>query len=437
MNSRLYLIILILMFFGTNLAQQTPAKKQSESILITNITLHVGNGKLLENSFVGFENGIINYVSSSYPQSDYDTVIDGTNKHAYPGFIAINTSLGLGEIDAVRATIDEDEIGDFIPHVRSIIAYNAESKVVETMRMNGVLLSQIAPNGGIISGSSSVVQLDAWNWEDAVIRYDQGIHLNWPSLYSRSGYSYYRGPSIVKKNDKYETEVEKIKNFFDASKAYLSEENPSPVSLPYKAMARIFTGNSTLFLHADDKQQILDGIKFLQGQKVKNIVVVGGVNCLGAGDYLAENNIIVALKQPHNLPSMEDEDVKSRFRLASELVKKGVTISIDATGEMTRMNTRNLPFFAGSFAAYGLETEKAVESITLNAAKVLGIEDSYGSIEIGKSATLFISNGDALDMRTNDLTHAFIDGREISLDTNQKKLWRRYKKKVEEEKNSF
>ena len=425
------------MFFGTNLAQQTPAKKQTESILITNITLHVGNGKLLENSFVGFENGIISYVSSAYPQSDYDIVIDGTNKHAYPGFIAINTSLGLGEIDAVRATIDEDEIGDFIPHVRSIIAYNAESKVVETMRMNGVLLSQIAPNGGIISGSSSVVQLDAWNWEDAVIRYDQGIHLNWPSLYSRSGYSYYRGPSIVKKNDKYETEVEKIKNFFDASKAYLSEENPSPVSLPYKAMARIFTGNSTLFLHADDKQQILDGIKFLQGQKVKNIVVVGGINCLGAGDYLAENNIVVALKQPHNLPSMEDEDVKSRFRLAAELVKKGVTISIDATGEMTRMNTRNLPFFAGSFAAYGLEIEKAVESITLNAAKVLGIEDSYGSIEIGKSATLFISNGDALDMRTNDLTHAFIDGREISLDTNQKKLWRRYKKKVEEEKNSF
>lgn len=425
------------MFFGTNLAQQTPANKQTESILITNTTLHVGNGKLQENSFVGFENGIINYVSSAYPQSDYDIVIDGTNKHAYPGFIAINTSLGLGEIDAVRATIDEDEIGDFIPHVRSIIAYNAESKVVETMRMNGVLLSQIAPNGGIISGSSSVVQLDAWNWEDAVVSYDQGIHLNWPSLYSRSGYSYYRGPSTVKKNEKYESEVEKIKNFFDASKAYLSEENPRPVSLPYKAMAKIFSGNATLFLHGDDKQQILDGIKFLQGQKVKDIVVVGGVNCLEAGDYLAENNIIVALKQPHNLPSMEDEDVKSRFRLASELVKKGVTISIDATGEMTRMNTRNLPFFAGSFAAYGLAKEKAVESITLNAAKVLGIEDNYGSLEIGKSATLFISNGDALDMRTNDLTHAFIDGREISLDTNQKKLWRRYKKKVEEEKNNF
>ena len=103
---------------------------------------------------------------------------------------------------------------------------------------------------------------------------------------------------------------------------------------------------------------------------------------------------------------------------------------------MTRMNTRNLPFFAGSFAAYGVDKEKAVETITLNAAKVLGIEDSYGSIELGKSATLFISLGDALDMRTNNLSHAYIDGRKISLETNQTKLWKRYKKKVEEEKSN-
>ena len=174
--------------------------------------------------------------------------------------------------------------------------------------------------------------------------------------------------------------------------------------------------------------------RFLQDQKIKNIVVVGGTNSLEAGDFLADNNIKIALEQPHNLPSMEDEDVKSRFRLASQLINKGVTVAVDATGQMTRMNTRNLPFFAGSFAAYGVEKEKAVETITLNAAKVLGIEDNYGSIEVGKSATLFISHGDALDMRTNNLSHAYIDGREVSLETNQTKLWQRYKKKVEEEK---
>ena len=201
-------------------------------------------------------------------------------------------------------------------------------------------------------------------------------------------------------------------------------------------MSSAFSGRSTVFLHANYEKQIKDGVKFLQEQKIKNIVVVGGTNSLQAGDFLANNNIKIALEQPHNLPSMEDEDVKSRFKLASQLINKGVTVALDPTGEMTRMNTRNLPFFAGSFAAYGVDKEKAVETITLNAAKVLGIEDSYGSIELGKSATLFISLGDALDMRTNNLSHAYIDGREISLETNQTKLWKRYKKKVEEEKSN-
>ena len=436
MYSKGFSIIFLIMFFGTVYSQQVPGKEQSQSILISNGTIHVGNGDLLENAFVGFDNGKINYVSIEQPDVDYEINIDATNRHIYPGFIALNTTLGLGEIDAVRATIDDDEIGDFLPHVRSIIAYNAESKVVETMRMNGVLISQITPTGGIISGSSSVVQLDAWNWEDAVIRYDQGIHLNWPSPYSRSGYSYYRGPSVIKKSDKYDSSVEEIKNFFDSSKAYLNEPNPNPVSLPYKAMSPVFLGEATVFLHANDEKQIKDGVKFLQDQKIKNIVVVGGTNSLEASDFMSTNNIKIALEQPHNLPSMEDEDVKSRFRLAYQLINKGVTVAVDPTGAMTRMNTRNLPFFAGSFAAYGVEKEKAVETITLNAAKVLGIEDNYGSIEVGKSATLFISHGDALDMRTNNLSHAYIDGREVSLETNQTKLWQRYKKKVEEEKSN-
>ena len=343
--NRFFYTICLIMFFGFVFSQQVPGKEQSKSILISNGILHVGNGELLENAFVGFDNGKINYVSNKQPDKDYQINIDATNKHIYPGFIALNTSLGLGEIDAVRATIDEDEIGDFLPHVRSIIAYNAESKVVETMRMNGVLLSQIAPNGGIISGSSSVVQLDAWNWEDAVISYDQGIHLNWPSPYSRSGYSYYRGPSLIKKSEKYESNIEEIKNFFDSSKAYLNEPSPNPVSLPYKAMSSVFSGRSTVFLHANYEKQIKDGVKFLQEQKIKNIVVVGGTNSLQAGDFLANNNIKIALEQPHNLPSMEDEDVKSRFKLASQLINKGVTVALDTTGEMTSMNTRNLPFF--------------------------------------------------------------------------------------------
>ena len=110
-------------------------------------------------------------------------IIDANGKHLYPGFIAANSTLGLVEIDAVRSTRDLDELGDFLPHIRSLVAYNAESKIIESVRPNGVLIAQVSPRGGIISGKSSIMQLDAWNWEDAVIKIDEGVHLNWPSPY--------------------------------------------------------------------------------------------------------------------------------------------------------------------------------------------------------------------------------------------------------------
>ena len=414
-------------------AQQTPGPVQNQSILIQNATIHVGNGSVIENANLGFIGGKISYIGQENPTKKYDQIIKGEGKHIYPGLIALNTTLGLGEIDAVRATIDDDELGSFIPHVRSVIAYNAESKVVESMRMNGVLIAQIVPKGGTISGSSSVVNLDAWNWEDAAISIDQGVHLNWPSPYTRQRYS--RGQSTTyKKNEKYQQSIEEIKNFFNSSRAYLKD--PYPVSLPYQAMSKALNNEAKVYLHADDPQQIKDGVEFLKNQDIDGVVLVSAIYSSEIADFLAQNNIEIAVKQPHNLPSLEDEDPKIRFKLASELLKNKVLLSIDSTGEMSRMNTRNLPFFAGSFAAYGLTKEEALQSITLNAAKILAIDKNYGSLEIGKSATLFISSGDALDMRTNDVSQAFIDGRKVSLETHQTKLWKRYQKKVEEEKSN-
>ena len=120
------------------------------------------------------------------------------------------------------------------------------------------------------------------------------------------------------------------------------------------------------------------------------------------------------------------------FKLAKLLVDKGVLVALEASGQMERMNARNLPFYAGTTVAYGLTKAQALQLITLNAAKILGIDTIYGSLEKGKSATLFISEGDALDMRTNQLTHAFIDGRKISLESHQTKLWKRYSEKYKQ-----
>jgi len=181
------LITLLTVCVGITNAQQTPAKKQSKAIAIIGATTHIGNGEVISNSLVSFNKGIIESIALYTGSEDLSKmkVIDATGQHIYPGFIVANSTLGLIEIDAVRATDDDQEIGTWNPHIRSLIAYNAESKVVESMRPNGVLLAQVTPRGGRISGTSSVVQLDAWNWEDAVIKSDNGIHLNWPSILSR------------------------------------------------------------------------------------------------------------------------------------------------------------------------------------------------------------------------------------------------------------
>ncbi len=421
-----YILLLVLSLSTTLIAQQTPADIQQQSLLITNAVVHTGTGTVLENGAVGFDNGIITYVGSADVAPAFEKTIDAKGKHLYPGFIATNSSLGLAEVDAVRATVDFDELGDFLPHVRTAIAYDAESKIVESMRPNGVLIAQVAPRGGLISGSSSVMQLDAWNWEDALVKADEGIHLNWPNPYSRGRWWLGEDPTL-KPNKNYATQVGKIVTFFESAKVYDSEKNA--LHLPYQAMKGLFSGEKTLYLHAEDEKQLVDGISTLNKVGVAKIVLVGGNEAPQQLNYLKENNIPVIVSRPHRLPDNEDYHPKAAFQLAAQLVDAGLLVSIDVSGRMERMYTRNLPFYAGSFAAYGMDKEFALQLITLNPAKILGVDAALGSLTVGKHATLFLSEGDALDMRTNIIHHAFIQGREISLETHQTELWKRYSNK--------
>ena len=423
----LLISVTFFLFFSIGISQQTPAKKQKESILLIGATTHVGNGEIIENSVIGFNEGKINYVGRDLSVNNkYDKIVDMNGKHLYPGLIALNTTLGLVEIDAVRATNDINELGDMLPHIRSAIAYNAESKVIESMRPNGVLIAQIVPRGGSISGSSSVMQLDAWNWEDALVSVDEGIHLNWPYPYTR-GRSWMGEDPSFKKNENYDKKIDEFNDFFNEAKSYIKNSNPK--NLAFEAMKNIFNGRKSVYLHAIEEIQIKDGVNFLINKGVKKIILVGGNEAVSQLNLLKANNIPVIISRPHRLPENEHQDPKSSFRLASKLINSGLLVSIDVSGGMERMNTRNLPFYAGTFAAYGVPKEKALEMITSSASKILGIDNRLGTIKSGKDATLFISEGDVLDMKTNIIIKAFIEGREISLESHQTKLWKRYSDK--------
>ncbi|WP_027125500.1 amidohydrolase family protein [Gelidibacter mesophilus] len=426
-------ILIITLCTSLCFAQQTPAAKQSQPIAITGATAHLGNGQVIENSLIIFKDGKLTTVSTS-GQTDLSgmEVIKANGKHVYPGFIVPSSTLGLTEIDAVKATVDESEIGEMNPHIRSIIAYNAESKVVESMRPNGVLLGQIAPQGGRISGTSSVVQFDAWNWEDATVKVNDGIYLNWPSSFTR-GRWWLGEDRGLKSNDKYSEQVDEIVSFFNESKSYAAGDQPT-INLPYAATQGLFDGSNKLYVNVDDEKGITDAIHFAKNNKVQHLVIVGGSESYKVADLLKQNNIPVIVQRIHSLPSQEDDDYDLPYKLATLLVNKGVMVALNANGSMERMSSRNLPFYAGTAVAHGLDKEEALKLITSNTAKILGIDNDYGTLEEGKSATLFISNGDALDMRTNQLTHAFIDGRLISLETHQTELYHRYDDKYKAEK---
>lgn len=417
------LVAVVFLLGATAFAQQTPAPVQSSAYTITGATAHVGNGDVIENATIVFENGKISSIQSGAATTKGEVII-ATGKHVYPGFIATNTTLGLVEAGAVRQSNDDDEIGEMIPHVRGIIAYNAESKVVESMRPNGVLMAQVRPVGGTISGSSSVVQLDAWNWEDAAYKTDEGIFMNWPRTMRRGRWWLGEEPGF-KPNKNYNKDVTEIKSFFKNAFAY-GKGNTSK-NLPFESMTQVFKGKQNVYIQADDQKQILDIIAFSKEMKLDNVVLVGGYQSYKVADELVKANIAVIVQRVQDLPTMEDHDYDLPYKLPKLLVDAGVTVALGYDSEYWQV--RNLPFYAGQVTQFGMSDEDALKMITLNPAKIMGIANTTGTLEVGKDATLFVSEGNALDMRGNILTRAFIQGRDISLESHQTKLAKRYAEK--------
>ncbi|KAB1063221.1 amidohydrolase family protein [Salibacter halophilus] len=429
-----WLISILLIFFGFEVYSQipTPAGKVKKSMLILGGTAHVGDGRIVKNAAIGVKNGHFTFVENQMFQrvdtKEFDTIIRLTDEHIYPGFIAPNTTLGLREVDAVRATRDFDDVGLFNPNVRSLVAYNTDSRIIPTIRSNGVLLAQATPRGGLISGSSSIMQLDGWNWEDAVLKSDDGIHLNWPERFVQHGW--WANPGGSDRNKKEEKQIVKIEKFFTEASAYY-EGGSEKENLRFEAMKGVFDGSKRLYIHCNQARAIVLAMELKRDFDIPNVVLVGGYDAYLVPEALTDNDVPVIYQRPHSLPHRDDDPIHLPYQIPKKLQDAGILYCLDMSGSMEAMNQRNLPFVAGTAHAYGLDKEQAIAAISGNAAKILGIDETVGTLDAGKQATFFISKGDALDMRTNKVRHAFIQGAEIDLDNPQKALYRKFKSKYE------
>lgn len=427
----LYIIGLLLLISNLSVAQVLPvvAPSQDKPVILSGGNIHTGTGEVITGGSIAFRDGKITAVGKELSLADIDsyTKIDVSGKEIYPGLIFLNTTLGLVEIGSVDVTVDASEIGQINPGVRSIVAYNTDSHVIPVVRSNGILLAQVTPTGGTLSGTSTVVQLDAWNWEDAAYKMDEGVHLSWPRISARrgrGGYSMFmRGGSGAT----YEKSLAELETLFADAAAYAELEKPVRTNLHLEAIKGLFNGEQTLYIHTNEPQGIIASVNFAKEHGVKRMVLVdANENSYMVKDFIRENNIPVILAHIHSMPENEHSDTRLPFKLAKmfsdEGIVTGITYSNAAYGY-------NLPFVAGQAAAYGLSKEEALAMVTLNNAKILGIDDRTGSLEEGKDANIVVSSGDILDMLGNDVVQAYICGRSVDLDNKHKMLYRRFQEK--------
>lgn len=428
MSCKIFLLLSVFIAGSSALEAQdvpVPAAKQSERICLKGATVHTGNGKVIENAYLVFENGKVTDVfegGAVKTEATLGKVIDVSGKHIYPALIALNSVMGLVEIEAARATDDVAETGYMNPDARAITSYNTDSRVTPTVRSNGVLYAQVAPQGGRISGTSALVQLDAWNWEDAAVKPEDGLFMNWPGMYKMKWGEL--GAEGYELNKDYDKNIQDLKDYFNEAKAYAAGSHEKK-NLRFEAMKGLFTGGENLYIRVSYVKEILQAVNFATDFGL-HLVLVGAADSYMIADVLAQKKIPVILSKPHSLPAYEDDDIQQPYKTPALLQKAGVLYALSIGGFWQE---RNLMFEAGTAAAYGLSKEEALAAVTANAAKILKLDHRIGSIEKGKDASFIVSDGDLLDMRSSNISAAFIEGRQIDLGNKQKDLYRKFSQK--------
>ncbi|MBU3741992.1 MAG: amidohydrolase [Candidatus Kapabacteria bacterium] len=427
MKLLLALLATVLTVVPARAGDEIPGAAQATPIAITNATVHTVTKGTLERATIVFDKGVITAVgpTSSVVVPGGARVIDGTGKHVYPGFIAPSTTIGLTEVDAVRSTRDMAEVGDVNPNARAETAYNPDSEIIPTIRYNGILLANVLPQGGIVSGLASLMRLDGWTREDIAVLPRSAIVLNWPSMDVITAWWMRESPEEQRKAS--EEAIRTIYDLFTEARAYaaLSAVDSSKRDVRHDEFRRVFTDKLPVIVSASSRRQIEAVLNFAKAFGIR--VILNGAT--EAPYMLAEikaAGVSVIVQRVHSLPSAAEAPYDEAFTLPSKLAAAGIPFAFSEGGAWQQ---RNLPFNAGTAVAFGLSEQIAERALTIEPATMLGVQAQYGSLEVGKSATLFVSAGNALDGLTNKLEAAFIDGRTVDLSNRHVKLTKKYRER--------
>lgn len=414
-------------------SDQIPGAPQKQPILIQNGVLHtVSNGTLVNHSVLIKEGKIAEIAPSIASDPSYE-VIDAQGKHVYPGLFDSLSYLGLVEIDSVNATIDNAEVGSLNPNVRANAAFNPDSESIPVARANGILFSLVSPTGGLISGRSAVMQLDGWTWEDMSVRADATMTIQWPRFGNSGG----RGRGARGQRDAGANEGEggerlgPLHEIIRETRAYAAAKSSSQptIDLRLEAMIPVIEGKTPVLVQANTAKQIQTAVAFCKQHGLK-MILLGGADAMECAQLIKEADIPVVLSGIYRIPNRRDSAYDSVYSLPSQLQAQGIRFSIATDGRFGASGVRNLPYHAAAACGFGLDPEIALRAITLSPAEIYGVADRIGSLQPGKDASIFISDGDILETATQ-VQHAWIQGRKVDLSSRHTDLNNKYKIKYQ------
>ena len=416
-----------------------PAKRPPGSVLLRGGTLHTVSGGTLEKADLLMVDGKIAAIGAKLAAPKGTEVVDVSGRHVYPGFISANSQVGLAEILSIRGTVDTTELGTINSNAKTQVAVNPESELIPVTRLNGVLTTNATPLAGggfggpasLFAGTSALLRLDGWTWEDMTLRATTAVHLYWPAMEAPRG----RGASARAEAEQRRAlgeQLKVIRDTFAAARVYAAAKaaGPTDTDLRLDALLPVLRGDTKLFVHADSVAQINSALDWAREEKLA-LTLVGGRDAWMVAPRLKEAGVAVILAGTFNLPARRDEAYDTPFAAPAKLHAAGVKfcIAVGTGGASEPGNERNLPYEAAKTIGFGLSRDEALRSVTLSAAEILGVGAELGSLDVGKRATLFISDGDALESMSN-VQAAYIDGAKIDLRSRQTDLNEKYKKRL-------
>lgn len=406
---------------------QIPGAPQRRPIAIMGGTVHRVDGPAIKNGIVVFDAGKITAVGRNVEIPKNAKRIDAEGKQVYPGLIESMSDIGLREILSVGETIDDTEYGANNPNVAALSAVNPDSELIPVARSNGVLLALTAPGGRWMRGRAAVIQLDGWNAEEMQLLNPAALVVSWRAMLPRDDTAAGR---LRKEADK----MEELDRLLDSVRRYAvaRKERPAetPVDQRLESLIPVVDGTLPMIAEANSIREIESAVGYAQRQGLR-LTIYGGYDAVECAAILRSAEVPVIVGSIYRLPLRRHDPYDAPYTLPARLQEAGIPFAIAGEGRGYpggSSNARNLPYHAATAAAYGLDRDRALRSITLSAAEILGVEDRVGSLSIGKDATLFVADGDVLETETH-VTEAFIQGRQVDLNNRHKMLRDKYQRR--------